>query len=119
MSVHVCKCEHNGRTEYHIRYPGLTQQAAQALADNINSGQLVGADHPLRTGQHGGHSCTEKLREELDITDKLLAERERVLRAIPECPVHGAGCVPHALEWIERAKAAEEARKCAGAIRGL
>ena len=59
-----------------------------------------------RTGQHGGHSCVQQLREELDVTDKLLADRERVLRAIPGCPEHGEGCVPHALEWIERAKAA-------------
>lgn len=48
----------------------------------------------------------QQLREELDVTDKLLEQRERLLRAIPECPEHGAGCVPHALEWIERAKAA-------------
>lgn len=68
MSVHVCECEHNGRTEYHIRYPGLTRQDAQALADNINSGQLVGADHPLRKDakryrwlrEHGDNRCTEK-----------------------------------------------------------
>ncbi len=45
------------------------------------------------------------LKEELDLTDRLLENREQVLRAIPECPIHGSGCVPHALEWIERAKA--------------
>lgn len=45
------------------------------------------------------------LAEELAVTDALLAERQRVLDAIPECPVHGA-CVPHALEWIEEAKRA-------------
>lgn len=28
-------------------------------------------------------------------------ERVRVLNAIPECPEHGRGCVPHALEWVE------------------
>jgi len=62
--------------------------------------------HRWPTGTDGSHSCSEHLRQELDITDKLLAERERVLRAIPECPAHGPSCVPHALEWIERAKAA-------------
>jgi len=41
-------------------------------------------------------------KEELAITDKLLIERERVLNAIPECPPHGKGCVPHALEWIAK-----------------
>ena len=48
MSIHVCKCEHNGRTDYHLRYPGMTQDEAQALADRINGGELVGADHPVR-----------------------------------------------------------------------
>jgi len=48
MSIHVCKCEHKGRAEYHLRYPGMTQDEAQALADRINGGELVGADHPLR-----------------------------------------------------------------------
>jgi hypothetical protein len=28
-------------------------------------------------------------------------QRGRVLSAIPECPVHGRGCIPHAIEWIE------------------
>lgn len=48
------------------------------------------------------------LRKELDVTDELLADRQRVLDAIPECPAHGP-CVPHALEWIERAKVAMKA----------
>lgn len=48
MSIHVCKCEHNGRTEYHLRYPGMTEKEAQALADRINGGELVGAGHPVR-----------------------------------------------------------------------
>lgn len=43
-------------------------------------------------------------KEEIELDDKLLADRNRLLEAIPECPVHGA-CVPHALEWIEKAKA--------------
>lgn len=48
------------------------------------------------------------LREELTITDMLLnsrtESRDRLLDAIPPCPVHGNRCVPYALEWIERAK---------------
>lgn len=45
------------------------------------------------------------LRRELEVTDRLLTERERVLRAIPECPAHGPDCVPHALKWIALARA--------------
>lgn len=51
----------------------------------------------------GGHTTESALRQELEVTDRLLQERDRLLRAIPECPVHGA-CVPHALEWVKRAK---------------
>jgi len=47
-----------------------------------------------------------ELRDELDIANKLLTERQRVLDAIPPCSMHGA-CVPHALEWIERMKMLE------------
>jgi hypothetical protein len=50
-----------------------------------------------------------KAEREIDINDKLLAERERVLNEIPACPVHGNSCIPHALEWIEKTKAALEA----------
>ena len=45
----------------------------------------------------------ESLRE-LEVTNTLLEERQQVLDAIPECEVHGK-CIPHALEWIEKAKA--------------
>jgi len=40
MSIHICKCTHNGREEYHLRYPGMTEAAAQELADRINGGWL-------------------------------------------------------------------------------
>lgn len=40
MSIHVCKCTHNGREEWHLRYPGLSQEDAQRLADRINGGAL-------------------------------------------------------------------------------
>ncbi len=43
-------------------------------------------------------------KEELRLTNELLATSDRVLNAVPECPVHGP-CVPHAVEWIEKAKA--------------
>lgn len=45
------------------------------------------------------------LEEDLRVTNALYEERQRVLAAIPPCPEHGE-CVPHALEWIGRAKVA-------------
>lgn len=41
MSIHVCKCERNGHTEYHLRYPGMSECEAQGLADRINAGALT------------------------------------------------------------------------------
>ena len=49
-------------------------------------------------------SKCEDLKQELEVTDKLLNERQKVLDAIPECPIHGS-CIPHAIEWIEGMKA--------------
>lgn len=40
MSIHVCKCVHNGRVEYHLRYPGISNKKAQDLADDINGGAI-------------------------------------------------------------------------------
>lgn len=39
---------------------------------------------------------------ELEVADKVIAERNRLLSAIPACPVHGQ-CVPHAIELVEKA----------------
>ena len=52
---------------------------------------------------HDVSNCAD-LKHKLEVTDKLLAERQRVLDAIPECKVHGS-CIPHAIEWIEEMKA--------------
>ena len=46
MSIHVCKCTHNGREEYHLRYPGMTKAEAQELADRINGGWLRPPEKP-------------------------------------------------------------------------
>lgn len=53
------------------------------------------------------HARIDELEEELSLTEKILATRQQVLDAIPECPAHGGGCTPHALEWIGNAKRLE------------
>lgn len=42
--------------------------------------------------------------EELAISDRIIAERGRLLEAIPACPRHGDQCVPHAIEIVEQWK---------------
>ena len=52
------------------------------------------------------NNCAE-FKHELEVTAKLLNERQKLLDAIPECEIHGK-CVPHALEWIEEMKKINE-----------
>lgn len=47
-------------------------------------------------------ATVSRLKEYIRTTECILHERNRVLRAIPECPMHGNGCVPHALDWIDK-----------------
>ena len=62
-------------------------------------------------------TCAEEL---LDVTDKLLAERNRVVDVIPDCPVHGPQCVPHAVEWVEKAQAElERLRRIEAAVMSI
>ncbi len=44
----------------------------------------------------------DELIDLLNVNEKLLAERQRVLDTIPECPVHGSNCVPHAIYWVRQ-----------------
>ena len=46
--------------------------------------------------------------EKIEVLDKLLAERNRLLEAIPECQAHGDKCVPHAIEWVNQSKTDKE-----------
>jgi hypothetical protein len=45
----------------------------------------------------------ESKRLEVEVDNQLIESRAQLLAAIPECPEHGP-CIPHALEWIEKAK---------------
>jgi hypothetical protein len=40
MSIHVTECVHGHLKEFHLRYPGMTYEEAQKLANDINSGKL-------------------------------------------------------------------------------
>lgn len=57
-----------------------------------------------RTQLDEANERVAELKEELLVAEKLLEQRQRVLNAIPDCPTHGANCVPHAVEWVHQAK---------------
>ncbi len=40
MSIHVCECERLGKVEFHLRYPDMSKEEAQSIADRINIGLL-------------------------------------------------------------------------------
>lgn len=72
---------------------------AEAVKDMLPEAVAVG----LKSSE-GERDCEvrpSETEEELRVTDELLAERNRLLDAIPECSVHGPQCVPHAIEWIK------------------
>jgi hypothetical protein len=46
----------------------------------------------------------KRLEEELKVDEKLLDERNRLLKTIPGCIVHGNECIPGAIEWIAMAQ---------------
>ena len=49
---------------------------------------------------HYDDNLVERARQEIAVDDLLLAERDRLLDAIPECAAHGNRCVPNAIEWV-------------------
>lgn len=51
-----------------------------------------------------GAMSREQIADYAFTLEGLLCERERLLEAVPDCPDHGPGCVPFALEWVARAR---------------
>jgi hypothetical protein len=47
-----------------------------------------------------------ELEEYVSVLEYLDGSRERLIEALPDCPSHGGGCIPFALAWIAKAKAA-------------
>lgn len=60
-----------------------------SAVDDIVRANLTAMDHP-------------SLVEHAIVLEKLITERDRLLDAVPRCPEHGPGCVPHAIEWVAR-----------------
>lgn len=88
----------------------LRDKLAALEAENVRLRERLDAEARLTdqanrfSEEHAGTLIAQaneiaRLKDELRMTDLLLEQREKVLRAIPECPSHGA-CVPWALEWI-------------------
>lgn len=81
------------------KFPAIKQAIESALNDTVVEDKGDGIDE------------ITKLKNELKVTEELLNDRQRLLDAIPECPVHGK-CIPYALEWIEKYKQDPSYTKC-------
>ncbi|HSV84549.1 MAG TPA: hypothetical protein VLK85_35550 [Ramlibacter sp.] len=55
-----------------------------------------------------------QVEQEVAVADKLLDERNRLLREIPACAAHGDQCIPHAIEWVQGMKAAADVSEVRG-----
>lgn len=45
-----------------------------------------------------------KLKKEMKLTDERNERLTELLHKIPECPMHGNDCIPHAMSWLKTAK---------------
>lgn len=85
------------------RLSGVTAAEDVRCMKIIMDHVLSAASQPASQTQEIERRVAE-LESELSVSNNLLQHREQLLNAIPDCPVHGSGCVSHALEWIEKAK---------------
>lgn len=85
----------------HILESGANEIRIMELFDRFvaDKEELIGAQQATNRLQALQITALEN---ELKVTDKLLAERQKVIDLIPECQVHGGNCIPHALEWIQK-----------------
>jgi hypothetical protein len=94
--------------------PGIPRIHEQVLTDasagtgmylqftEIEKGQSFIELHPI-----GTHVKLESLK----VMENLLSELQKVLDAVPVCPLHGE-CVPHAIGWITAAKGQFDKLNC-------
>lgn len=88
------------RPEFELPTAKSCTRSGFSEEDDENICKCCACGYQWIRGKNGSHSCAEYLKNELDITNSILRERQKLLDAIPECEVHGK-CVPHAIEWVE------------------
>ena len=74
-------------------YEGKQNTMTRSLRQEIVKLSAANAELVFETCRH---------QRELDVTDKLLDARNEVIDMIPECPAHGAQCLPNAKGWITK-----------------
>lgn len=81
-----------GLPRYGLRWNGPSEPLSVPMADGY------------WTPWHLADAMKKQMMETLTVDTALLEERNRLVNAIPHCPEHGP-CIPHAIAWVEAAKA--------------
>lgn len=107
---YIANLEQNAPLEAMRTMAAWLRDSRAALAETQD--KLIDAERDrdtYRTVADTAIAAGEELRAELEVTNKLLDERNRLLGHIPGCGVHGA-CIPHAIEWVQAFKDLEAQR---------
>lgn len=80
MPLDLAMASSLSRAQFHARAQALLADFAQLKAENA------------------------ELKQNVFYSDQIIETRNRLLKSIPACPVHGDECVPHAQEWVEAAR---------------
>src|SRR3954467_3490400 len=83
-----------------------TEAQLLAFTEKVRDVRTLHMDQMLK----GAQTRNRELVEEVRISDRLLDDRNRLLKLIPPCPEHGDECIPHAIDWVMDMKAQHDAK---------
>ena len=110
MSIHVCRCERHGVEEFHLRYPGMKEESAQRIADEINGGALdhfVDANKKIAALEAQLAAEREKIAR-LEGRMCLVCGRPEPCQDAPDACTFDPDPISAAREFLDRARMADE-----------
>lgn len=87
------------------------------LAPKVFGQRYSWVEHGMKVDPQGGWVNADDFSELSKVDEKIISLYQPLLDAIPPCPAHGANCIAHAIEWIEKAKANVKPWQVNGATR--
>ncbi|KWW18821.1 hypothetical protein AS889_04650 [Pseudomonas putida] len=90
---HGVKCRNTGNHGYDCTMEQVPSMTPEAAVKRWN----------MRKPEDELLAEIERLTEEVALGDKIIAERNRLVDAIPQCAAHGQ-CIPYAIQWVKDAQ---------------
>ncbi|MFG0917242.1 hypothetical protein [Pseudomonas sp. CJQ_11] len=87
-------------------YGGCKSEELKGIG-HVDLGAFVDWVYNLKLERDQLKAENEELKQNVRYSDQIIETRNRLLKSIPPCPVHGDECVPHAMEWVASALAKE------------